>query len=72
VEFARDGKPERGHIVGRLKKNDHRFVANHADATTLQLLSSTSEDPIGRSGHVKPDTERKGRNLFSFAKASRL
>jgi hypothetical protein len=55
-----------------LKKNDHRFVANHADATTLLQLSSTTEEPIGRSGYVKPDTERKGRNLFSFGKESRL
>lgn len=58
--------------MGRLKKNDHRFVANHADENTLLQLSSTTEEPIGRSGYVKPDSERKGRNLFSFGKESRL
>nr|POF14439.1 hypothetical protein CFP56_74919 [Quercus suber] len=65
VDFGRDGKPSQGHIVGRLKKNGHRFLANHANDRTLQELCSASVEPIGRSGRVDPDG--KGRNLFTFA-----
>ncbi|KAF3046566.1 hypothetical protein E8E12_010929 [Didymella heteroderae] len=31
VEFNRDGSPLRGHIVGRLKIDGKRFLANHGD-----------------------------------------
>lgn len=62
----------RGHVVGRLKQNGHRFLANHADAGTLEQLCSTSIEPIGRNGYVKADPGKAGRNLFSFAKESRL
>ena len=72
VEFSRDGSPLRGHIVGRLKKNDHRFIANHADRSTLHQLCSFTEEPIGRAGYVRPDTEKKGRNLFSFGEEAKL
>jgi hypothetical protein len=72
VEFNRDGTPLRGHIVGRLKQTGHRFLANHGDASTLDQLCSTSAEPIGRTGYVKGDPAKKGRNLFSFARGSRL
>lgn len=72
VEFNRDGTPLRGYIVGRLKTNGHRFLANHADQSTLQQLCSTTEEPIGRSGHVQADAQKEGRNLFSFSKPSKL
>jgi len=72
VEFDRKGKPFRGHIVGRLKSNDHRFIANHGDNSTLQQLSSYSKEPIGRAGYVKKDHKKKGRNLFVFADSSNL
>ena len=62
----------RGHVIGRLKENGHRFLANDADASTLDQLCSTSIEPIGRSGYVKPDIEKAGRNLFSFSRPSRL
>nr|POE75137.1 putative mitochondrial carrier [Quercus suber]POE94784.1 putative mitochondrial carrier [Quercus suber] len=65
VDFGRDGTPTRGHIVGRLKRNGHRFLANHADARTLQELCSASVEPIGRTGRV--NTDGKGRNLFTIA-----
>jgi hypothetical protein len=72
VEFNRDGTPLRGYIVGRLKSNGHRFLANHGDTNTLQQLSSEVKEPIGRSGWVQPDSEKKGRNLFSFEKGVKL
>ena len=72
VEFNRDGTALRGHVVGRLKENGHRFLSNHADASTLDQLCSTAIEPIGRSGYVRPDTEKEGRNLFSFSRTSKL
>lgn len=71
VEFGRDGKPERGHIVG-LSKNGHRFIANNGDASVLHQLASSSKEPIGRSGRVIPDPNKKGRNLFYFDDQARL
>ncbi|EGX48204.1 hypothetical protein AOL_s00081g67 [Orbilia oligospora ATCC 24927] len=52
VSFHRSGKPELAYIVGRLKKNDYRFVSNHADEQTLKQLCSTTEEPIGKTGWV--------------------
>ncbi|KIW33349.1 uncharacterized protein PV07_00206 [Cladophialophora immunda] len=40
VDFSRDGAPIRGHIIGRLKSNNHRFLAHHGDPSTLQQLAS--------------------------------
>ncbi|KAH6722885.1 hypothetical protein BKA61DRAFT_533552 [Leptodontidium sp. MPI-SDFR-AT-0119] len=70
VEFERDGTPRRGHIVGRLKSNGHRFLANHGDDMTLQQLSSTSKEPVGRSGWVVAGEDE--RNLFTFTQAGKL
>lgn len=70
VEFGRDGKPTMGHIVGRLAANGHRFLANHADENTLKVLSSTTEEQIGKRGQVW--TLEDGRNVFSFAAAPKL
>lgn len=64
VEFNRDGSPLRGYVVGRLKKNGHRFISNHADEGTLKQLCSWEVEPIGRSGKVRIADD--GRNLFSF------
>ena len=64
VEYNRDGSPLRGHIVGRLRASGHRFIANHADDSTLKQLCSQEVEPIGRSGKVK--TANDGRNLFAF------
>ncbi|RMZ77389.1 hypothetical protein DV738_g4349, partial [Chaetothyriales sp. CBS 135597] len=89
VEFNRDGTPLRGHVVGRLKKNADgtdvgplggaRFLANHADEATLKQLSSTTEEPIGRTGWVRRATaadgygdDVEGRNVFSFQKPNKL
>ncbi|EKD17437.1 acetyl-CoA acetyltransferase [Drepanopeziza brunnea f. sp. 'multigermtubi' MB_m1] len=70
VEFERDGSPLRGHAVGRLKSNGHRFLANHGDDSTLQQLSSGSTEPIGRCGWVHVGEE--GRNLFTFDPVGKL
>ncbi|KAK5076677.1 hypothetical protein LTS08_005848 [Lithohypha guttulata] len=72
VEFDRTNNPLRGHVVGRLKSNGHRFLANHGNEATLQQLASFSKEPIGRGGIVKQDSEQKGRNLFSFSDEPRL
>ena len=60
----------RGHVVGRLKSSGNRFIANHADDSTLQQLASNTKEPIGRSGTVKKG--EKGKNLFSFEAGSKL
>ncbi|GAB7349144.1 hypothetical protein MBLNU459_g8085t2 [Dothideomycetes sp. NU459] len=72
VEFGRDGNPLRGYIVGRLTGNGHRFIANHGDENTLRQLSSGVEEQIGKSGMVRKDEQRKGRNLFSFERTTKL
>ncbi|KAL4783618.1 hypothetical protein BJX76DRAFT_368219 [Aspergillus varians] len=67
VQFARDGCPALGFVVGRLDSGC-RFVANVQDAYTLQKLSSSSSssstEQIGKRGAV---TTEGGRNLFVFA-----
>lgn len=68
VEFYRDGAPKLGHVVGRLR-DGHRFLANHADVSTLQQLASNTQEPIGRSGWV---WTVEGRNLFSFTERAKL
>ncbi|KAF2498353.1 hypothetical protein BU16DRAFT_481187 [Lophium mytilinum] len=72
VEYNRDGSLKRGYIVGRLESNSHRFLAIDADAKTLKELSNQSEEQIGRSGWVRKDTEKEGRSLFSFERATKL
>lgn len=69
VEFSRDGKPETGFVVGRLK-NGHRFLANHKDEKTLSELSSKVREPIGRKGYVTIGDD--GRSLFSFQDSGKL
>lgn len=70
VEFNRNNTPAKGFIVGRLTINNHRFVANAADATTLEQLSSRFIDPIGRLGYVRTDAD--GRNLFALNQGPKL
>jgi hypothetical protein len=72
VEFNRDNTPLRGHIVGRLTGNGHRFIANHGDQSTLQQLSSGTKEQIGRKGWVGKDKEKEERNLFSFEIGGKL
>ncbi|KAF2201778.1 hypothetical protein GQ43DRAFT_462919 [Delitschia confertaspora ATCC 74209] len=64
VEFKRDGSPLRAYIVGRLKRNGRRFLANHGDEVTLRSMASGGAEVVGRSGQVRQDPEKKGRGLF--------
>lgn len=64
VDFGRDGKPKKAHVVGRLKSQGARFLANHADDETLKQLSSDSKEPIGRTGVVRSTPD--GKNIFTF------
>lgn len=70
VEFNRDGTPKTGHVVGRMRNNGHRFIANHANERTLQQLASRTKEPIGRSGWVTIGEDE--RNLFSFEQSVKL
>lgn len=70
VDFDRNGKPTLGHVVGHLKGRRGRFLANHGDQRTLNELSSSIREPIGRSGYVRPGED--GRNLFTFETEEKL
>ncbi|KAL4947582.1 hypothetical protein BDW69DRAFT_204240 [Aspergillus filifer] len=74
VDYNRSGLPVRGHIVGRMMSNGHRFLANHADENTLKQLCSMKTEPIGRRGWVRNESLNgiNGRNLFSFEPEGRL
>lgn len=69
VEFARDGKPLKGFIVGRMKKDGKRFLANAGDESTLRQMGSGAGEIIGLSGWLRQDPANKGRGLFTFDKA---
>ncbi|KAF1912365.1 hypothetical protein BDU57DRAFT_559610 [Ampelomyces quisqualis] len=72
VEFRRDGCPLRGHIVGRLKSDEKRFLANHGDEETLRQMAGGTGEIVGKSGWVWQDEKKKGRGLFAFDKPARL
>jgi hypothetical protein len=72
VEFGRDGRPLRGHIVGRLKATGERFLANHGDETTLSQMAGGRGEIVGKSGWVWQDEEKEGRGLFAFDKPAKL
>ncbi|KAF1812767.1 hypothetical protein P152DRAFT_434911 [Eremomyces bilateralis CBS 781.70] len=69
VEFTREGKPTRGHIVGLLQ-GGRRFVAHHGDEGTLQQLASQTKEQVGRNGWVRAGGN--GKNYFVFEEAGRL
>ncbi|KAK6528542.1 hypothetical protein TWF281_009783 [Arthrobotrys megalospora] len=72
VSFHRSGEPELAYVVGRLTKNNSRFVANNGDEHTLNLLCSTSDEPIGKIGWVSCDKAGEkgaaGRCYFTLQK----
>jgi hypothetical protein len=72
VEFHRDGSPLRGHVVGRLKSSDKRFLANHGDEATLRQMAHGVSEIVGRSGWVWQDGKKKGRGVFAFDKPAKL
>lgn len=63
VIHGRDGAPERGIIIGRLK-NGRRFIANaEPDQATLEAMER--EETVGRAGRVSRDPAT-GLNIFRF------
>lgn len=72
VEFNRDGSPLRGHVVGRLKNDGKRFLANHGDDATLRQMAEGAGEIVGKTGWVWQDKETKGRGLFAFDRPARL
>jgi hypothetical protein len=72
VEFNRDGSPLRGHIVGRLKTDNKRFLANHGDEETLRQMAGGNGEIVGKRGWVWQDEQKKGRGLFVFDKPAKL
>lgn len=73
VDYSRKGKPRRGHVIGRLVHNNHRFIANHGDEHTLNILADTTgKEVVGRKGNVFANTEEKNQNLFTFTSSEKL
>lgn len=72
IEFDRDGTPLRGHIVGRLKSDNKRFLANHGDETTLRQMAEGIGEIVGKTGWVWQDKMTTGRGLFAFDKPAKL
>jgi acetyl-CoA acetyltransferase len=73
VDFSRKGHPRRGHVIGRLLHNNHRFIANHADEFTLKRLADTSGgEVVGIKGRVFANPEEEGQNLFSLLSSQKL
>jgi len=63
VIFNREGEPEQGIVIGRLKGDSGaRFFANTPRDREL-MLAMTREEFVGRAGRVSAD-EGTGRNLF--------
>ncbi|QSZ29960.1 hypothetical protein DSL72_004478 [Monilinia vaccinii-corymbosi] len=73
VQFSRTNEPEIGYVVGRLKKDGRRFVANVEDEKTLGNLvkDAAGEEVIGKNGWVWMEEGGK-RNLFGFEMGARL
>jgi acetyl-CoA C-acetyltransferase len=64
VEYDREGLPARGYVIGRTPTGARTGVrVSKSDSTTIAALTSAHDDPIGRSGQVALDGDRR---LFSF------
>ncbi|KAH8704740.1 hypothetical protein BGW36DRAFT_1118 [Talaromyces proteolyticus] len=75
IEYNRDGSPNEGYIIGRLKSNNSRFISITADKQNLQQLVTlaSSDEPIGKTGFVyvedRPEIDQsERRNLFTFSR----
>lgn len=62
----------RGYVIGRLKKDGKRFLANSGDEKTLMEMASGAGEIVGLSGWFTQDAKRKGRGLFTFDKLAKL
>ncbi|ESZ91130.1 thiolase [Sclerotinia borealis F-4128] len=71
TQFSRTNEPEIGFIVGRLKYNGKRFVANVGDGKTLNNMIKNTDEVIGKSGWVWKEENGK-RNLFGLERGASL
>ncbi|GAB7340058.1 hypothetical protein MBLNU457_6554t1 [Dothideomycetes sp. NU457] len=72
VDYARDGRPVLGHVVGRMKRNGARFLANHGDQRALQALCELREEVVGRAVYVRRAKDGKRNEVFVDSLVSRL
>jgi acetyl-CoA C-acetyltransferase len=63
VEYARDGSPSLGYVIGRTATGA-RFAAHVQDRSTLARLTDVEDEPIGGKGAVSPTAD--GLNQFTF------
>jgi hypothetical protein len=71
VQYNRDGSPQAGFILGRMRNGGGRFIANAGDAATLKDLTSKVNEQIGRQGWVSHDKKTE-RNSFVYQRGSNL
>ena len=72
VDYGRDGRAVLGHIVGRMKRNGRRFLANHGDERALKALCDVSEEVVGRAVYVRRSKDGKRNEVFVDSLVSRL
>lgn len=57
VQYARDGKPLHGIVIGRTPANERVMAKVMADdGASMELLLSTARTAVGSTGHVRIDT----------------
>jgi acetyl-CoA C-acetyltransferase len=67
VEFDREAKPARGYVIVRGQGGARSGVrVSKSDTATLAALVSETDEPIGRTGRVVREGERR---LFTFGAA---
>ncbi|KAL6229050.1 hypothetical protein BDW75DRAFT_250193 [Aspergillus navahoensis] len=71
VQYNRDGSPQIGFIVGRLREDGRRFIANSSDEATLKALATKTNEQVGREGWVSYD-RTTARNNFSLGSKGNL
>jgi acetyl-CoA C-acetyltransferase len=60
VEFDREGAPARGYVIGRTPEGTRSGVrVSKTDRATLDALVDPEGDPIGRTGQVVADGDRR-------------
>ncbi|MBW0101216.1 acetyl-CoA acetyltransferase [Pseudonocardia sp. KRD291] len=66
VEFDREGEPARGYVIGRSPRGDRVGVrVSRSDTSTLEALVDPGGDPVGRTGSVVAENDRR---LFTLAR----
>jgi len=72
VDYGRDGRPVLCHVVGRMKRNGARFLANHGDERALKALCEQQEEVVGRAVYVRRSKDGKRNEVFVDSLVSRL